>query len=175
MRGSTHALAGAASASIFLYFNIPHNYPLLALSAIAGFAALLPDLDGRESTIENIRVFGVRIMKAPGYVIDRLFKHRGFLHSLMGLGLLAFILLGFLPALPKEIVIAILLGCLSHLLTDGITPAGVPWLYPLDWSPPLFSKYFAITTGSFMETVFFIGLVVFYLIFLSQAGYVSFF
>ncbi len=172
MRGPTHALAGAATASAFLYFNIPHDYPLLVLSVVSGFAALWPDLDGRESTIENIRVFGIQPLKIPAFFIDKLFKHRGFLHSLMAVLLLAFILLGFFPDLPREFVIATLLGYTSHLLTDGITPAGVPWLYPSEWSPPLLSRYLAITTGSFMETVFFIGLLVFYVIFLSQAGYI---
>ncbi len=172
MLGRTHALAGACTAGLFLAFNIPHQYPLIALSVVGGFAALFPDLDNSESTLENIRVFGLKIFEPPAYIIDKLFKHRGFLHSLIAVALLGFIFLGFFPDLPKEVVIAVLLGYLSHLVTDGITPAGIPWFWPLDWSPPLLPKVLAIRTGSFMETIFFIGLIVVYAIFLAEANYI---
>lgn len=173
MRGPTHALAGACTASVFLWLDIPYTVPILALSAIAGFSALIPDLDGSESTIENIRILGVRPLKGPGYIVNILFKHRGFLHSLMALVFLTFILLGFFPQLPREIVLAILLGYLSHLVTDDLTPAGIPWLYPVEWRPTLLPKILCIRIGSFMELVFMVGLVVYYVIFLQQAGYVS--
>lgn len=172
MRGPTHALAGAATASLFMTFSIPNQYPLILLSAIAGFSALFPDLDGSESTIENIKILGFKPLKPVGFVVDKLFKHRGFLHSLMAVVFLAFILLGFLPALPKEIVLAVLLGYTSHLLIDGITPLGIPLFYPLETRVTFLPKILTITTGSFMELVFFIALLVFYLIFLAQAGYI---
>ncbi len=170
MRGPTHALAGLCTAGLFIVLPIPHQYPLLVLSGVAGISALVPDLDGSESMIENIRILGVRPLKFVGFVVDKLFKHRGFLHSLMAVGFLAFILLGFFPALPKELVITILFGYVSHLVADGVTPLGVPWLYPLDWRPSL-PRFLAITTGSFKETIVFIGLVVLFSIILARAGY----
>lgn len=172
MRGPTHALAGATTASLFIAFEIPHQYPLLILSGIAAFAALVPDLDGSESTIENIRVFGVRPLKFLGFIVDKLFKHRGFLHSLLALALLSFILLGFFSRLPKEVVIAVLLGYFSHLVTDGLTPQGIPWLYPLEFRGTLLPKILCITTGSLGEGIFFVFLVLLYVIFLAQAGYI---
>lgn len=172
MLGPTHALAGATVAGLFLVFNLPHQYPLLVLSVVGGVAALVPDLDGSESTIENIKILGIKPLKIPAYFIDKLFKHRGFLHSLMALVFLAFILLGLLPNLPSEITWVVLLGYFSHLLTDALTPAGIPWLYPLEWRPTLLTKLFAIRTGSIIELLFFVLLVVVYLIFLEQAGYV---
>lgn len=171
MRGPTHALAGACTASVFLAFTIPHQYPLLALSAVAGFAALWPDVDGSESTFENITILGFKPFEFPAFITDKLFKHRGFLHSLLAVLLLAFILLGFFPKLPKEIVIATLLGYTSHLVTDALTPQGIAWFYPLEWRSTLLPKLLCITTGSLGEMVFFIALVVLYIMFLSQAGY----
>lgn len=172
MRGPTHALAGACAAGLFLTFNVPHQYPLLALSAVSGFAALLPDLDNTESTIENIRFGGYRLLKGPAFFIDKIFKHRGFLHSLLAVALLAFILLGFLPQVPTEIHIAILLGYTSHLVTDAMTPDGIPWFYPIEYRGRLLPKMLCVTTGSFMETLVFVGLVVLYVIFLASAGYI---
>jgi inner membrane protein len=172
MRGPTHALAGACTAGLFLTFAIPHQYPLLALSAVSGFAALLPDLDNTESTIENIRFGGYRLLKGPAFIIDKLFKHRGFLHSLLSVALLAFVLLGFLPQIPIEIHITILLGYVSHLVTDSMTPEGIPWFYPWEFRATLLPKILCVTTGSFMETLVFVGLIVLYAIFLASAGYI---
>lgn len=173
MRGPTHALAGAYTAAAFLTFNIPHQYPLIALSAVAGFAALLPDLDNSESTLENLIIFNVKPFKAPAFFIDKLFKHRGFLHSLLAVLVLAFVLLGFFPNLPREIAIAVLLGYLSHIVTDGLTPLGIPLFYPLEQRVTFLPKVFCIVTGSLMEMIFFVTLGVLYLIFLNNAGYIN--
>lgn len=173
MRGPTHALGGALTASLFITFNIPHTYPLLVLSAVGGFAALLPDMDNSESTIEHISISGIQPFAIPAWVIGKMFKHRGFMHSLLAVALLSFLLLGFFPQIPKEIVVAILLGYGSHIVLDSLTPDGVPWLYPIEWRITLLPKILCILTGSLMETVFFIGLVVLYVIFLSQANYIQ--
>lgn len=173
MRGPTHALAGASSAGLLLAINYPHQTPFILLSAIAGFAALVPDLDGSHSMIENTKILGVRPLKGPAYIIDRLFKHRGFLHSLMAMIFLAFILLGFFPMLPKEYTLAILFGYMSHLVLDSLTPLGIPWLYPLELRIRLVPKWLAITTGSIYETLFFVILIQIYFIVLSTAGYIN--
>jgi inner membrane protein len=172
VRGPTHALAGACTTGLFLAFHIPHHYPLLILSGVGAIAALMPDLDGSESMIENIEIFGLKPLKIPAFFIDKMFKHRGFLHSLMAVALLAFILLGFFPKLPVEFVVAIVLGYTSHLLADGVTPQGVPWLYPIDWRPNLLPGFLTITTGSWKEGIVFIGLIGIYVAFLANAGYV---
>lgn len=170
MLGPTHAMAGLCAAGIFVVLPIHHEVPFLALSAVSGFAALLPDLDNTESTIENIRVFGVRVLKGPAFFIDKMFKHRGFLHSLLAVALLAFILLGFVPQLPREVTIAILVGYLSHLITDSMTPDGVPWFYPIEIRGTILPRLLCIRTGSFMERMFFIALIVLYVIILAEAG-----
>lgn len=173
MRGPTHALAGAGTAAIFLAIPGLQSTPLLLLSLIGAFAALVPDLDNSESTLENLRVGGIRIFKGPAFIIDKMFKHRGYLHSLLALALLAFVLLGFFPILPKDVVIVILLGYLSHIALDSLTPIGIPWLYPLDHNFRLLPKILCITTGSLGEMAFFVLLVVLYAIFLDAAHFIS--
>lgn len=172
MRGPTHALAGAGTAAIFLAIPQVNTTPLLVLSLLGAFAALLPDLDNSESTLENLRIGGVRIFKAPAFIIDKLFKHRGYLHSLLAVALLAFILLGFFPILPKDVVIVVLLGYLSHIALDSLTPVGIPWLYPIEHNFRLLPKILCITTGSLGEMAFFVLLVVLYAMFLQAAHFI---
>jgi inner membrane protein len=172
VRGPTHALAGATTVSLFLVFDIPHEFPLLIIAAVAALAALLPDMDGSESTIENITVFGVAPFAIPSFILNICFKHRGYLHSLLAVGLLAFLLLGFVPGLPREFTIAIILGYLSHLLTDGLTPMGIPLFYPLNFNVTFLPKILCIRTGSLAENLFFVALLVGFLIFLEQAHYI---
>lgn len=173
MRGPTHAMAGATTAGLFLAFSIPTTTPILVLSVIGALAALFPDLDNSESTLENLRIMGVRPLKIPAYFIDKLFKHRGFLHSLLAVALLTFLLFGFLPQVPKDILLVILFGYLSHIVLDSLTPVGLPWFYPVDRNFRLIPKITCITTGSFGETIFFVGLVVLYAIFLDAAGLIQ--
>lgn len=170
MLGPTHALAGATSAGLLLVKGNT-NYPFILLAAIAAIAALLPDLDGSESTIENVKLLGFKPLKFPGWLIDKLFAHRGFLHSLMAMVFLIFVLLGFFSWLPKEIVLAITLGYASHIVTDSLTPLGLPWLYPLEWRGRLLPKWLAIRTGSIGETLFFVLLLVLFAGLLTKAGY----
>jgi inner membrane protein len=173
MRGPTHALGGAATAAIFLAVPSLQTTPILLLSILGAFAALVPDLDNSESTLENLRVGGVRIFKCPAFIIDKMFKHRGYLHSLLALALLSFVLLGFLPMLPKDVVIVILLGYLSHIALDSLTPVGIPWLYPLEHNFRLLPKILCITTGSIAEMAFFVVLVVLYAMFLESAHFIT--
>lgn len=173
MRGPTHALAGACTAGLFLAFNIPHSQPLILLSAVSGFAALLPDLDNTQSMAENITILGIKPLKGPAFIFEKIFKHRGYMHSLLAVALVCFILLGFLPQIPKDVDLAIIFGYLSHLVTDGITVEGVPWFYPLETFRTILPRFLRITTGSLMENLFFVSLIVLYVIILQAAGYID--
>ncbi|WP_406706036.1 metal-dependent hydrolase [Sodalis sp.] len=98
---------------------------------IAGglLTCLLPDIDHPKS------VLGQRLtwLSTP---IARLCGHRGFTHSL--LAIIAGILL-FTLRLPPQSVIpldafhAMIIGYLSHIAADMLTPAGVPLLWPCRW------------------------------------------
>ncbi|MDD9341154.1 metal-dependent hydrolase [Providencia heimbachae] len=89
--------------------------------------ALLPDID-HPSSIPG-RLF--RIFSLP---ISKLCGHRGFTHSLIAWMILLISCYQWLPAswgIPVDLVQAFLLGYLSHLIADMLTPSGVPLLWPL--------------------------------------------
>lgn len=65
-----------------------------------------------------------------------MFGHRGFTHSLLAvfIGLTLFYLK--VPdswIIPADALQGLVLGYLSHILADMITPAGVPLLWPCRW------------------------------------------
>lgn len=99
--------------------------PISLLSAalvlpVVGFASLLPDVDHPESTL------GRRI--SPFSDVLALFSHRGITHSLWAV-LLIFWLLNRYES-ESVILQSVLIGYLSHLLGDAITPAGVRLWWP---------------------------------------------
>ena len=86
MTWRTHLLAGISSLWLLdaLQPGVPpENIGLLAL--IAGFGALLPDLDAARSKIRNMKVGGIEPFAVPADLLHRTFGHRGPLHSLIGL------------------------------------------------------------------------------------------
>lgn len=101
--------------------------------------SLLPDIDHPKS------VLGQRLswIAVP---IARTFGHRGFTHSL--LAIIGSVLLFKLEcpldwSIPSDIVDAMIIGYLSHLLADMLTPAGVPLLWPCQYRfrLPLLQSY----------------------------------
>lgn len=98
---------------------------------IAGglLTCLLPDIDHPKS------VLGQRLtwLSAP---IARLCGHRGFTHSLLAIvaGILLFTLrLPPQSIIPLDAFHAMIIGYLSHIAADMLTPAGVPLLWPCRW------------------------------------------
>ncbi len=91
--------------------------------------ALLPDIDHPGSVIgQRLKWFSVPVA--------RTFGHRGFTHSLLAV-IAAMLLIrakafhpGFIPA---DVFHAMLIGYLSHLLADMLTPAGIPLFWPCRW------------------------------------------
>ncbi|AIA71218.1 metal-dependent hydrolase [Pectobacterium atrosepticum] len=91
--------------------------------------ALLPDIDHPKS------VLGQRLkwLSAP---IARLFGHRGFTHSLLAIVAGIFFIQTRLPPdwpIPTDAYHAMIVGYLSHILADMLTPSGVPLLWPCRW------------------------------------------
>ena len=96
---------------------------LYILSALAG--ALLPDLDKPRGLWPRLVVAGT------------LGGHRYLSHSLLGVALAGAILYAILAFLVPPLGFAggllwlgFVIGYLSHLLLDGLTVEGVPWLLP---------------------------------------------
>lgn len=78
--------------------------------------ALLPDIDTRNSVLGKF---------IPAWLF---FKHRGFLHSFLGMALVLWI---FSWGGNSALTYGIFIGYLSHLLADAVTPWGCPLFYPL--------------------------------------------
>ncbi|TCV99710.1 metal-dependent hydrolase [Biostraticola tofi] len=90
---------------------------------------LLPDIDHPKSFLGQ----RLRWLSAP---IARIFGHRGFTHSLLAMmgGILLFTL-QLTPAMiiPLDAFHGMIVGYLSHIIADMLTPAGVPLLWPCRW------------------------------------------
>ncbi|WP_043157375.1 metal-dependent hydrolase [Aeromonas diversa] len=101
-----------------------NHAPLWQLLPAALLGGLLPDLDHPKSVLGQWLPF----ISRP---LARLFGHRGFTHSLLATGLVLWGVQSSLPGGPEGVKKALLLGYLSHLLGDLLTPAGIPLLWPL--------------------------------------------
>lgn len=132
----THFLAGAALGLAWASYAA-EPATALKVAAVAGTAALLPDLDDPRSRLG-------RKVAPVSFAAKVVFGHRGALHSLLGV-LGAFLLAKL--AVPWAAV-PVLLGYLSHLVVDSLNPAGIPWLWPV------VRKHFGlplVSTGSMAE------------------------
>lgn len=99
---------------------------LWLLVPVALASALLPDLDHPNSLL------GRRLPWISG-PLSCLFGHRGFTHSLLAVGAGIWGLAqvqapGMISGAVKD---ALIVGYLSHLLGDWLTPAGIPLFWPL--------------------------------------------
>lgn len=161
MIARTHDTAAFASLSLtFLLFQ--PNHISLATVIVAVLANLLggiaPDIDQPTAPFwRNLPV---------GKYFGRLFSvvvggHRFLSHSLIGLALFGYgvhwLLVALQPVMAAVdidmVLLAFMIGMVSHLVLDSFTKEGVPWLLPLPYKfgiPPL--KRLRITTDSWVET-----------------------
>lgn len=91
--------------------------------------SLLPDIDHPKSFL------GHRLpwVSRP---VARIFGHRGFTHSLLAIFAALALFYMKIPdswVLPADAVQGMVVGYLSHILADMLTPAGVPLLWPCRW------------------------------------------
>ena len=128
MTGNTQLLggitAGVASAALLYSDNILLSGGAIALSAVGG---LMPDIDHPLSKAgKKAGIFSV--------LINRIFGHRGLLHTPFFLFVSFFIFYLFLNQLNLSFYYPLLFGyCIgytSHLFLDSITVSGIPLLYP---------------------------------------------
>lgn len=140
MQGNTHIVGGITASLAFA--QISNDNPMILVGAgIIG--ALLPDICHRGSKIG--RKFPI-ISK----IVNKLFGHRSFTHSLLFLILMVMLLHTLVPF--KAISVGILLGIASHIFLDMWTKKGVKLFFPVPISVrfPLTTK-----TGSKVEKVVF--------------------
>jgi inner membrane protein len=179
MVGRSHLLVGLTAGIVFDSVFHVSGPPLIGTSHITrdlvidkalfyvmvALGALLPDIDNAHSTLG----------KKLGWVskeIQHKFGHRTLFHSLLGLLLGSAIALGvqqivsYLLAtrgliIPSRVVssshivfIAVLFGCIMHLLADALTLEGIPLLWPMKkyfGFPPL--RNWRFRTGTWPEYV----------------------
>ncbi len=138
MRGSTHELAGIAAGLAYASYTGSGIDKALIITGITAAAAMLPDIDIKESRISQKSA-------AAGRVISTAFSHRGFWHTpfcwLMISGI-------FLKFAPEYIAMSILIGSFSHLLLDMLNPAGIPVMFPFSFRKTHFAN---LMTGGITE------------------------
>lgn len=159
MTARTHDAFAFASLVTVAAFYPPESLNLLTLfAAIVGnnVGALIPDMDSAGNRLWDLLPAGNYL----GRIFKRIFyKHRTLSHSFLGLFLiykaLSFLLPNFLnPTFidPNVVLLAIMVGYVSHLLADSLTKEGLPLLFPIRINfgiPPIASL--RITTGKWVE------------------------
>ncbi len=140
MRWPTHFAAGLAAG--LLITTEP------SAIVVSGVSALLPDIDIPTSKVG-------RASPIISTIINIAFGHRGLFHSLLAAGLIYLLILKFFPAYS----LYCLIGYLSHLLLDCLTPAGVPLLWPI----PFRFRVPIIKTGSVMKIVLLVGITILFI------------
>jgi len=160
MTARTHDLAAITALALVA---VMQPIPVLTLSTVLlallanQIGGIAPDIDQPTAPLRrNLPI---------GHIFGKLFDllsggHRFLSHSLIGVvlfGLLAHLLLGALqPLMPhvdtQIVLLAFMIGVLSHLVMDTFTKEGVPWLLPIPVKfgiPPI--KKFRVTTGHWAE------------------------
>ncbi|HAT4337588.1 TPA: metal-dependent hydrolase [Clostridium perfringens] len=112
----THLSTSLNVAIPALYLS--NELSILTLTGV-GLGSLLPDLDTPNSFIG-------RRLNIISYPLSKIFKHRGFLHSITPV-ILIFILGIFLKSL---FIKSIALGYLLHLVGDTFSESGIKWFLP---------------------------------------------
>ncbi len=156
MTWPTHALLGVNT--LWLLSLLPPEvlgYDMGTLAACAALGALLPDLDASESKIKHLKFPGTTFKPflLPAQVVHSTNQHRGLLHSLWGLGMMAVFVAPLMIWVGWAPVVALLLGYASHLLGDSATKSGIRLLYPKADRFYLLPKRLRFTTGSLAEEV----------------------
>ncbi|WP_033542587.1 metal-dependent hydrolase [Planococcus sp. CAU13] len=122
MTGKTHIIGGITAGLAFAQIT---NYEPVILLGAGAVGAMIPDICHGGSKIG-------RTFPVVSKIVNMLFGHRTFTHSLLFL-LLAAVL--FNAVLPNEAVAAgLLVGMGSHLLLDMATKNGIKLFFPMKFT-----------------------------------------
>jgi inner membrane protein len=173
--GITIAAAAVKIATIFSLTKLSFlpqgaivNLGLIDFYIAAVLGALLPDIDHANSRAGRKLWFISKPLKLFGV------KHRGITHSLLGLILIS--LLGKhlvnLGWINLNIWSGLIVGYISHLLSDMLNAQGIPLFYPND---KRFKFHLNITTNSWQEhLLFFLIFTLASVVLLTEIGYINF-
>lgn len=121
MMGSSHVIIGLTLGITYAITQGASVDQVPIIAGIAGFCALVPDVDHPQSTIRNS-------LGLLGHVGFFWLGHRGLTHTLLALLAVA---AGALHFLPASYAAACIIGYGSHILADSVTKSGVPLLWPV--------------------------------------------
>jgi inner membrane protein len=119
MTGKTHIVGGIAASLAYAQFT--NHDPIIMLGA-GVIGALLPDICHGGSKIG-------RKLPLLSKLINMLFGHRTFTHSLLFLVIVAALLNAFIP--NEAVKAGFLAGMVSHYILDMATKNGIKLLFPL--------------------------------------------
>lgn len=145
MEGRTHIIGGVAAG---LGLATVSQFDPVLVTGAAALGAIVPDICHTGSKIG-------RKLPLLSKTVSMIFGHRTFTHSLLFLGLAAWLML-WLP-IHLAIVAGILVGMASHLILDAVTKNGIKLFYPL---PITFRIPLYIRTGGAVEQFVAVGLIV---------------
>lgn len=124
--GDQHLWSGVVTgALVAVAVDLPADHAVLFV-AVTAVAALLPDMDHPDATMPRALMWPGRALAA---VIGAIFGHRTLTHSVVGVGLLC-LGMAVIPRLPTFCYLAVILGCVTHIIGDMITVSGVPLFWP---------------------------------------------
>ena len=147
MMYKTHLLfALLISLLLTSFLNIESKLFFIILILVSSF---IPDIDNTNSKIG-------RKFKTSSLIINKIFSHRGFFHSLL-LPLIMYFIFAFILD-RKDMALAVFFGISSHLFLDLLTKEGI--------SNKRINGF--IKTNSFVEKIFFIIILLLIILFLSQ-------
>lgn len=140
MTGKTHIIGGIAASLAYAYFS--GSDPII-LTGAGIIGALIPDICHGGSKIG-------KQLPILSKIINLIFGHRSFTHSLLFLVIIVFLMNTFLSY--ETVTAGLLVGMVSHYILDMGTRRGIQLFFPLDFRVrfPLTTK-----TGSMIENLIF--------------------
>ncbi|HHW36814.1 MAG TPA: metal-dependent hydrolase [Bacillales bacterium] len=143
MQYHTHLAFGAvAGIAAVKFMNIDISDGMLIYGGGVLLGSLLPDIDHPRSKISN------KVPILPS-VINLIFSHRSFFHSIVFVALLSLL---YSAPIPGSFVTGLIIGVISHMIGDMMTNKGIKLLFP-------FGSYISLPltfrTGGIVEQILF--------------------
>ena len=122
MTGKTHTSCGLLVGALTIEYYQTDLFTSITIMTLAVISSLLPDICHTQSRIG-------RRFKVLSFFVRILFGHRTFTHSLLFISIIGILL--YIIQTPEYYLVSIILGLLSHVILDILTPKGVKLFYPL--------------------------------------------
>ena len=122
MTGKTHASCGLLVGALTIEYFHTDLFTSITVITLAVISSLVPDICHTQSKIG-------RRFKLISFFIRMIFGHRTFTHSLLFIAIIVCLL--YVIQTPSYYLVTIILGLLSHVILDMLTPRGVKLFYPI--------------------------------------------